>query len=76
MKRERKRWMLAISGSVAFTLITAACGALGGPWTGAPAGTAAQYASPGTAASQQGLCDGGTAASALAACGPPWPRPW
>ena len=77
MMSERKRveWMLVISGSVALTLLTGACGTLVGPWAGAPAGAAPRYASQGPAPFTQVSCDGGTAASARAACEFPWLMP-
>jgi hypothetical protein len=75
MKSARMGWMLAISGSVAVTLLTAACSTLGGPWAGVPAGAAPQYASPRTAPPTQASCEGGTAGSARAACGPQWFMP-
>ena len=75
MKRDRMGWMLAISVGLALTLMTAACGTLVGPLAGAPAGFAPQYASPNAVPSTWASCDGGTAASAQAACGPPWLMP-
>ena len=75
MKSDRMGWMLAISGTVALTLLTAACGTLGGPWAGVPAGAAPQSASPRTAPPTQASCEGGTAGSARAACGPLWLMP-
>jgi hypothetical protein len=75
MTSNRMGWMLAISGSLVLTLMTAACGTLVSPWAGAPVGAAPQYASPGTVPSIQASCDGGTAASTRAACGFPWLLP-
>lgn len=74
MKSERMGWMLAISGSVALTLLTAACGTLVDSWAGVPSAAAPRYASPGPAPATQASCEGGTAASARAACGSPWLR--
>ena len=75
MKSARMGWMVAISGTVALTLVTAACGTLDGPWAGVPAGAAPQSASPRTAPPTQASCEGGTAGSARAACGTQWFMP-
>jgi hypothetical protein len=76
MKSVRMGWKLAaISGSVALTLLTAACGTLDDPWAGPSAGGGLSNTTPGTAPSTQASCDGGIAYSARDACGSPWLLP-
>ena len=70
MMRTRMRWMLALGGGVALTLLVAACSTPVGPWAGGPSGTA-QYASPEGGPVPEVACPGGMAYGERP-CGSPW----